>query len=365
MPVAKKVSLQQFSDYCCQNGLPFALYQLPATQVIKVVAQKNNQLKKAPAASSTVKGFIFAPFQEDKRNSKIIIAPDVFTTADKLPKLAFAAKNIKLQPTEIKKEKIKEASKKQYVTYVEEIQTQINKGKFKKIVAARVVKKGRPHNFNAVTFFQNLCKTYPNAFVSMVYTPQYGLWIGATPEILLQADKDGLKTYSLAGTRANANKANQAWGTKEQEEQKIVSEYIIEAFKKVTKDKPTVQGPETITAGNLQHLRTTFTYPKTPSSKWAQVVEQLHPTPAVAGLPKKESIAFISAHEKAPRSFYSGYLGPVNLDNQINLFVNLRCMQVLKNKLAIYVGCGITAASTPAAEWKESKMKSQTLLSML
>ena len=363
MPVAKKISLQQFTDYCQKNSLPFALYRLPATRAIKVVAQKSNRLKKVSKAPSAASGFIFAPFKEDRHHGKIIIAPDIFTTADKLPELTFATKPAK--STKTKREKIKAASKKQYITYIEEIQTQIHTGKFKKIVAARVVKKAKPSNFNATIFFQNLCLKYPNAFVSMAYTPQYGLWIGATPEILLQADKSGLKTYSLAGTRANTNNTNQTWGAKEQEEQKIVSEYIVEAFKKVTKDKPVIHGPETITAGNLQHLRTTFTYPKTPTGKWVQVVNHLHPTPAVAGLPQKESIAFITAHEKAPRAFYSGYLGPVNLDKQINLFVNLRCMQVLKNKLAIYVGCGITAASNPAAEWKESKMKSQTLLSAL
>ena len=155
------------------------------------------------------------------------------------------------------------------------------------------------------------------------------------------------------------------WGRKEKEEQKIVSEYIIKAFKKVTKTKPAVLGPETIAAGNLLHLRTTFTFKGLAKNKWPEVVAQLHPTPAVAGLPKKESIAFINKHEQADRSFYSGYLGPVNLDNEVNLFVNLRCMQVLKNKLAVHVGCGITADSKPALEWKESKMKSQTLLGVL
>jgi isochorismate synthase len=155
------------------------------------------------------------------------------------------------------------------------------------------------------------------------------------------------------------------WGAKEKQEQKIVSDYIIQAFKTVTKKAPVITGPETITAGNLLHLRTTFVYEDVTHSSWPKVVEELHPTPAVAGWPKAGAIRFITESETAPRLFYSGYLGPVNLDKQINLYVNLRCMKVLKNKLAVFVGCGITADSKPSEEWKESKAKARTLLGVL
>jgi len=315
---------------------------------------------------SATNGFLFAPFYEDKTYCRFIISPDIFTTSDKLPPLNFAVASNKKAATIVEREKIKAANKQDYVGYVKKIKAQINKGTFKKVVAARVIKKKLPADFNAVIYFRNLCEKYPSAFSSLVYTPQYGLWIGATPEILLTVNNKGFSTYSLAGTKANTmQNLNKAWGTKELQEQKIVSEYIVKAFKKIAKTQPHILGPETVVAGNLLHLRTTFTYKHLAKNKWPEVVAQLHPTPAVAGLPKKESIAFIIKHEQANRSFYTGYLGPINLDNEVNLFVNLRCMQVLKTKLAIYVGCGITSGSKPLDEWEEGKMKSQTLLSVL
>jgi isochorismate synthase len=360
---AKPTSLLQFFNYCVQNNLPFAFYHMPETGVIKVIAQKHNKQvknKNAPAQ----KGFLFAPFQEGKNQTSLLIAPDIFTSSDKLPALNFAAPSGKTSITE--KPGLKEATKHQFISHVKNIQQEIKKGVFKKIVAARVVKKKKPKTFSPVTFFENLGKNYPAAFASLVYTPQHGLWIGASPEILLNVDESGFKTYSLAGTKANTSvNSTVEWGEKEQEEQKIVSQYITSAFKKVTSARPEIKGPETIAAGNLLHLRTTFIYPHIPKNKWPQVVAGLHPTPAVAGLPKKQSIRFIHSHEIANRNFYSGYLGPVNLDGHISLFVNLRCMKVLKNKLAVHVGCGITASSVPANEWKESKMKSETLLSVL
>jgi isochorismate synthase len=69
--------------------------------------------------------------------------------------------------------------------------------------------------------------------------------------------------------------------------------------------------------------------------------------------------------EKHNRSYYSGYLGPVNLDERMLLFVNLRCMQVLADKLVLYVGAGITSESVAEDEWDETEIKADTLLSVI
>ncbi len=363
MPVASKVTLKQFFTYCAERDLSFAFYRLPEEKNIKIVAQKNLSSAKTPAATKqTQKGFLFAPFQEDKYLIKIIIEPDVFCDENRLPKLNFAGTAIKITIKQKDKNlKQEEATKAEFKKYLSQIQKEIRSNNFKKIVAARIVRKKKPKTFDTIRFFQLLCKEHPHAFVSLVHTKEYGLWIGASPEILLTVNGK-FKTYSLAGTKVNAKAI---WGKKEIEEQEIVSDYIRKTFSSFTKENPSIEGPKTIAAGNLLHLRTTFTYNSIPHSRWMNVVEKLHPTPAVAGSPKKEAIDFILKNEKANRSFYSGYLGPVNLDKQINLFVNLRCMQVSKNKLTIYTGCGITADSEFSKEWKETKIKSETLLSLV
>ena len=348
--------------------MPVAIYQLPGATSIRIIAQRQPTLRQVSTgeALAEAKGFVFAPFKTYKNYKSFIVASDINVTEDKLPALDFAVANSGNSELPKRFEKIKACGRRDYIDYVKSIKREISKGKFEKIVAARVVKKNKPAGFDATLFFRDLVKKYQSAFVSLVFTPQYGLWIGASPEVLLNIDRQGIKTYSLAGTKANDGKNDVSdWGAKELQEQQIVSDYIITAFKKVTKTKPVIQGPETVNAGNLLHLRTTFIYKGIDQKKWPLLINQLHPTPAVAGLPQKESIDFIHSHEKAPRAFYSGYLGPVNLNGQTNLYVNLRCMQVLKNKLAIYVGCGITGDSKPMSEWKESKMKSQTLLNVL
>lgn len=362
---AHRVSLQQFFAYCVQHNLPFAFYRLPGTKAIKVVAQHNSNLLKVNLTRHAQKaGFLFAPFTQTPNAHSVLIRPDIYCTAASLPRLNFApavqAKFAALVP------KLKNTGRRQYEGLVKNIKQFIASGKARKVIAARVLTMPRPAGFNEFKLFTALCNTYAHAFVSLVFTPQYGLWVGASPEVLLTAANNRFTTYSLAGTKANTPANLKAgWGGKEVEEQAIVSRYIGQSVAKVIKQPAVVKGPVTTTAGNLLHLLTTFTYNNVPADSWPQMVKALHPTPAVAGLPQRTAIQFITKAEPNPRSFYSGYLGPVNLGGRINLFVNLRCMQVFKNKLAIYVGCGITADSEPAKEWNETGIKSQTLLNVI
>jgi len=362
-----QTSLSAFFSYCRSKKLPVAFYRLPHSAEIKVVAQKSPVVRKVfpGAAHIYEQGFLMAPFVENQYAPKIFIQPDVYTSSDKLPPLHFALQILEYTEDKLKAKK-RFADKNQFKKSIRQIRSKIRAGWYKKIVAARVVKQSKPENFDEVLFFETLCKKYPNAFVSLVSTQEHGTWIGASPEVLLQVNEQGFTTYSLAGTMANTTWNEQkGWGQKELTEQNLVSEYIHNSLAQVIKEPAQIVGPETIAAGNLLHLRTTFTYKNVPHFNWQKVVDTLHPTPAVAGLPKNEAINYILQNEISPRSYYSGYLGPVNLDGEINLFVNLRCLKVTKSNLLLYVGCGVTSDSKPRKEWKETKIKAETLLQAL
>jgi isochorismate synthase len=88
---------------------------------------------------------------------------------------------------------------------------------------------------------------------------------------------------------------------------------------------------------------------------------------------------FILENEKYNRKYYSGFLGEYKMQEQTNLFVNLRCCEFvnfnnnvnnnvnLKNhfKINIYVGCGITKDSQADKEFIETENKAKTILSVL
>lgn len=82
-------------------------------------------------------------------------------------------------------------------------------------------------------------------------------------------------------------------------------------------------------------------------------------------MPLESALEFLKENEAYDREFYSGYLGPVNIQNNINLFVNLRCMQLLWNRAIVYAGAGVTVDSVPSTEWEETEMKMNTLLNVI
>jgi isochorismate synthase len=95
----------------------------------------------------------------------------------------------------------------------------------------------------------------------------------------------------------------------------------------------------------------------------------LHPTSAVCGTPKESAIEWIKEAENHDRGLYSGFIGPVNIDQEIRLFVNLRTVQLEQKQdqiLATYfAGCGITEDSEVEKEWLETELKCATLKAII
>lgn len=269
-------------------------------------------------------------------------------------------------------------SRSEFCTLVDKAVRYIKQNPIRKIVAARAIETGLPPHFNPFDMFQALCQRYDHAFVSLVVIPGIGTWLGATPETLLNiehnhaaASPPRLQTVALAGTQALPSSRcldDVHWRPKEIEEQALVSDYIRTFFQQLGLPQVMERGPYTVQAGNLVHLRSQFTVTLSKQALFTlanQILDKLHPTSAVCGMPKTEALNFILTHENHQRRFYSGFLGPIHCQDQSQLFVNLRCMQLKKHSALLYVGAGITQDSDPEAEWEETELKSRTLLSIL
>ncbi|RMF63487.1 MAG: isochorismate synthase [Calditrichaeota bacterium] len=257
-----------------------------------------------------------------------------------------------------------------FCSWVEEALEEIRKSRLTKVVLSRTEVAGLHPRFSPVDLFLRLSDAYTNAFVSLVWLPGVGLWLGATPELLLRVNNDELRTVSLAGTRSMPPEADfsvKNWGEKELVEQAIVSRYIRRCFETLGIRDFQEEGPETVRIGNILHLQTSFRLKQAGGIANAadRLLWLLHPTPAVCGVPKAAAQAFIASKEAHDRAFYSGFLGPVNFSGESRLFVNLRCLQVVGDRAVIYAGAGITAESQPAQEWLETELKTHALLKYL
>ena len=214
---------------------------------------------------------------------------------------------------------------------------------------------------------------YPRLFVALIYTPQSGMWLMATPEILLRGEQGKMQTMSLAGTQKAKPSRTIAdypiegveWSQKNRDEQQYVTDYIENCIKAFSDDYQ-LKGPYTTMAANLYHLRTDICFHLRDEGRLGDVIDALYPTPAVCGIPKDEARRFILQHEHQPRKYYSGFVGPVSPQGKTQLFVSLRCMNILPDGTCeLYAGGGLLKESEMEKEWKETEAKMQTIRRVL
>ncbi|MFN2422369.1 MAG: chorismate-binding protein [Cryomorphaceae bacterium] len=237
----------------------------------------------------------------------------------------------------------------------------------RKAILSRVKHVAKPKDFHPVDFFRKAEQTHPDALVSLIALREYGIWLGASPEVLLKSEGTNAVTHSLAGTQTAVDGNKYLWNQKERDEQAHVSAHIRTVLRKSGAELHAESGPETAAAGSVVHLRTAFEF-SLPSDTKA-FLTSLHPTPAVAGMPVGPAVELISNTEKHPRELYTGYLGTEKREGQnetnFDLYVNLRCMRVGTDRVALYLGGGLTEDSELEAEWEETENKALTLEKLL
>jgi len=366
----------------------FACWRLPKDENIHLLVDFSENSKKVkPFIEQLPKGFLIQPFLKENEESTLFLNADfIFSTETKNIELEsslsnspvldqFIEKALSNLKTGNKNFHLQEGGKIQfnkasdhYLNIVEKAKVEIQNDVFKKVVLARKKEIPLQNNVDICSVYQNILTDYPNAFVSLINTKEYGTWLTATPEVLVKLDSKGVfSTVALAGTQSlkefeNLNRA--VWTQKEIEEQALVSRYIVNCFKKIRLREYEENGPRTIRSANLLHLQTEYSV-NTKEVNFPELgsvmLELLHPTSAVCGMPKETAIDFISENEQLNRELFSGYVGPVNVNEATQLFVNLRCASIYSNKAVLYAGAGITQDSEAEKEYLETEMKMDTI----
>lgn len=324
---------------------PFVAYRKPHEKLTSAIFQKDAVLHCVNDYSE--KGFVFAPFQ---KTAAYLIAPDEVLSTE------FDTQSVPLRTVFFQE---KEAEKKQHIHLVSRTISFLQEQAVSKIVMARKKRIKKEVAFENV--FERLLASYGAAFVYVWYHPKVGMWAGATPETLVSYTKGTFHTMSLAGTQRFVQDKLAVWGEKEIEEQQMVTDYMLSKLTPVCEilDSSEV---ESVKAGALWHLKTTISGRLKQSLGLKEIVELLHPTPAVCGFPTEKASEFILQNENFDRRFYTGFLGEINPDQTSDLYVNLRCLEFEQPKqLNLYVGGGITAKSIPENEWEETVAKAKTI----
>ena len=316
-------------------------------------------------------GFVMAPFAVTQQEPIVVISPERLECGI-LPE-DVSADSLRVSIADIPL--TADASERNdYHADFTDFHGQLTSGRFQKIVLARsVVVDSEAHEtmpdmadgqlaYHHLRLFRHACQYYPRMFVCLVYTPQSGLWLAATPETLLAGEAGQWQTMALAGTMAWQEEAK--WSDKNIQEQRLVATYISHLLQRFT-DHFVEHSPYTVRAGHLAHLRSDFLFALSQSTPIGLLLSALHPTPAVCGLPKEETFRFILDHEHGERSYYSGFMGPFGLQGSTHLFVTLRCMHIYRNACRLYAGGGLLADSVEEQEWQETETKLDTMRHLL
>ena len=360
--------LLELPDLLIKKGIPFAIYSYPNKKEFNLIAQKNKSLCQIQLEDiNNYSGYFIAAFNSATTGTVNLITPDFFKTEgetnddivdyttgfDTTGDLHFQ-KNVVINEEE-------------YTTNVEYLINQIQSGKMEKIVFSRVINKKLDRKLNLRSLLSMLREKYKSAFVSLFHIPGDGTWFGVSPESLFRMVDNYYITDSLAGTKVVKDlEGEPKWSNKELIEQQLVSNFIESVFSELDITTFKKNGPNTVIAGNLYHIHTSFRIFKRSANRMeGRIIAGLFPTPAVCGLPKADAFNLIQRAERHERRYYTGFIGPWNLNGQSQLFVNLRCGELGEGELNLYVGGGLTDQSIPADEFTETIHKSRTLLSVV
>ncbi|MFV0554035.1 MAG: chorismate-binding protein [Mangrovibacterium sp.] len=347
------------------KGKAFAAWAMPGAEVELMVAKPDQvNIINDESELDDLHGFIFAPFQKNDSCPLVLLQGTHLKTAQEMKDFQITGE-LSSASERSGRHRPFIISQSEYLTDINQTVEHLHKSELSKVVISRINEMERGEK-SIGEVMELLREQNPRAFVYVVSIPKVGTWIGATPESLLQMNAGHYETMSLAGTQSQQQDADYRWRTKEIEEQAFVSRYILEAFHDLGIHPYTTIGPNTLESGGLAHLHTSFQFaPELVEGKLSAFVKRLHPTPAVCGLPKAEALTFIGKMEKHKRRYYSGYLGTWQMEGGTNLFVNLRCMELMGNQCLIYVGGGITTSSNAAEEWEETEKKAEVMMRVM
>jgi isochorismate synthase len=217
-----------------------------------------------------------------------------------------------------------------------------------------------------------LRRNYPDCFTFLVDPGAGRFYLGATPERLVKTENGSFQLTALAGTmpRGSGEDADRAMGRrlfdspKERQEHAVVVDDMLEALAPFGQvDLPEI--PQLKALANVWHLHTPIVLrPRRPVSLLT-LVERLHPTPAVGGLPRGPAFDLIRRMENFDRGWYAGPVGWLNGNGQGEFAVALRSGTVSGKRVRLFAGGGIMAESDPEREFEETQVKFQPLLSAL
>lgn len=352
-------------DSLIRQGRSFAIYRIPGEEDPRFVMQASGSARLLYNIEdlNEQQGFVIAPFRVSRECPIVLIRRDYSELPDS-SQLDYIRMDLEFHPNETESPSERK-TKDNYTHCFDSFIKPLQERQLDKLVLSRSLTLDRESGFSPAKAFYKACKQYIRSYVYLCHTPETGIWLGGTPEIILSGEKGEWHTVALAGTQPLQNgELPTYWDEKNKREQQLVSNYIHNQLSSLGIES-TMEGPYSARAGALCHLKSDFRFRLNSNDKLGSLLKLLHPTPAVCGLPKDDAYRFILENEGYDRRYYSGFIGWLNPKGRTDLYVNLRCMNINKKTQTLYAGGGLLSSSELSDEWQETEDKLQTMRALL
>lgn len=241
----------------------------------------------------------------------------------------------------------------------------IRSGVYDKIVLARTVQAEATRAIADTRLLHHLRREYPNCYSFLLQFPDTASFVGSTPERLLSIQNGFINTEGLAGSIPRGQSATDdailekrlLLSDKDQDEHRFVVDSIMSRLRIFTDDIYTTAVPGIRKFTNVQHLYTPISARLPEGTDPFDVIESLHPTPAVGGAPRQSALDGIPELEGFRRGWYAGPIGWVNTNGRGEFSVAIRSGLIKDDRATFYAGCGIVEGSDPENEWAETELK--------
>lgn len=345
-------------ERCIALNIPFALLMMPGSDETKFYASTSTTGSPVTHDGYFREGVAIGFFAEDPEKAIYIPAElnedDIIAMPSAMESLSQTTAIIPATATS-------------FIPYYSIVRDLIEQHKYigGKTVFSRVIKVDT--SVPIVTVAARYFSQMRTAFRFLYFTPDSGLWLGATPELLYQwnSKNHDFQTMALAGTRRQrTSDMSVSWDSKNKEEHEYVSRFILDSLNELgIKAKSDILEDNSLSFGTIEHICRRF-YGKTKVAP-AKVIEKLNPTPAVCGWPVEIALKNILENEPHDRNCYAGFIS-VCEGSDFRAYVNLRSAAIVpltdgNCSYTIYAGGGITRKSTPINEWKEAAFKASYL----
>lgn len=250
---------------------------------------------------------------------------------------------------------------------VEEIRDPRNP--MEKVVLARQMDLRMEH-FSVERLIDNLIRQQANTYVFALETTKR-CFVGATPEHLLHASATHFFTASIAGstTRGKNDEEDRILGekllknSKNNNEHAIVVKKLTKQLANYTEGNLSVSNKKLLKNRDIQHLYLTISGIRKPKVSLFDVIQALHPSPALGGEPKELAIQWLAKKEPSGIGLYGAPIGWCDVMEDIGEFaVGIRSGVFSENSGRLYAGCGIVGDSDPEEERQETQLKFQPML---